>query len=274
MSYKFIAFIALLGSLTNSFSETLDNKTTIKVITLAPHLTELVYSAGGARNLEGVSAYSDYPEDAKNKQVIGDAFHLNLELIKQINPNVIFYWENSTPKQTIDQLVNMQFKLVGIDISSLNDIPRAINQIAGILNTEPEMQTNAFLSKLKLLNSNNKYKKTALIQISDQPIYTVNGKHWMSEAIEICGLNNIYDDLKPQSAAITLESLVLKSPDVIVRIAEFDENNRLNKWPSIPAIKNNHIVTLNADHFTRPTLRTLLAIESMCKQVAHFNHPS
>ena len=247
-----------------------DERKLITSISLAPHLTELIYSAGGGNNLLAVSAYSNYPADALNKQIIGDAFHLNLELISELKPDVIFYWHNGTPLQTIKQLESLGFNLENIDITHLADIPQGIDQIANTLNTQAVDATTSFLPQLKQLKQQAHSKLSALIQISDQPIYTVNGQHWMSEAIETCGLYNVFDDLSGLSAAVTLEAVILKKPAVIVRLEPLQANNQLAQWPSIPAIAKQHIVVLDADQFTRPTLRTLFAIQSMCEQVEAF----
>ncbi|VAW48503.1 hypothetical protein MNBD_GAMMA02-678, partial [hydrothermal vent metagenome] len=282
-----ILLLSILLTACNNSSESTDTKNnnndidshngTINVnlklitsISLAPHLTELVYSAGGGGNLLGVSAYSNYPENALTKQIIGDAFHLNLELISELKPDVIFYWHNGTPLQTIEQLKSLGFNLENIDITYLADIPQAIQQIAGTLNTQPLAAVESFLPQLNQLKQQAHTKKTALVQISDQPIYTVSGNHWMSEAIEACGLNNVFDDLSSLSAAVTLEAVVLKMPAVIVRLEPLQAENQLTQWPIIPAVANQHIAVLEADHFTRPTLRTLSAIKSLCQQVNNF----
>ncbi len=247
-----------------------DGSKTITSISLAPHLTELIYSAGGGDNIVGISAYSNYPEDAHSKQIIGDAFHLNLELISELEPDVVFYWHNGTPIQTREQLKSLGFNLVNVEINHLKDIPDAIHMIARTLNTQPNESVNRFLSELNRLKKQPLTQHTALIQISNQPIYTVNGQHWMSEAAEICGLNNIFNDLDNLSAAVTLESVVLKKPAVLIRLEPLQDDHQLAQWPSIPAIANQHIAVLEADHFTRPTLRTLSAIKSLCAQVASF----
>ena len=66
-------------------------------VSLAPHLTELIYSAGAGEQLLGVSAYSNYPPEVAAKTIVGDAFHVNLELIKSLNPDFIYYWKEGTP---------------------------------------------------------------------------------------------------------------------------------------------------------------------------------
>ncbi len=264
-----LCILVACNSASDNDSSAINNSQLIRSISLAPHLTELIYSAGGQNNLIGVSAFSNYPPDALNKQIIGDAFHLNLELISELNPDVIFYWHNGTPAQTIEQLKSLGFKLQNIDITDLSDIPKAIQQIAETLKTQPNEDTRAFLPQLKQLKqqAKNQIRLSALIQISDQPIFTVNGNHWMSEAIETCGLINVFADLPNLSAAVTLESVILKKPDVIIRMEPLMAENQLSAWTIIPAIEKQNIVVLEADHFTRPTLRTLSAIRSLCQQM-------
>jgi len=238
----------------------------IKSITLSPHLTELVYSAGGANTLVGVSSYSNYPEIALTIPVIGDAFRLDLELIKTLDPDVIFYWKNGTANQVVEQLNRLDFNLHEVSIHTLSDIPRAIQDISQVLNTTPTEPINHFLNKLNKIKNRPHTQQSALIQISNQPIYTVNGSHWMSEAIEACGLQNIFANLEAGSAAVTMESIIFKQPQVIINLDQSNTLNPLSKWNNIPAIKNNHIIHVNADKFSRPTLRILDAIETICAQ--------
>jgi iron complex transport system substrate-binding protein len=236
-------------------------------ITLSPHLTELVYSAGGAEQLVGVSAYSNYPQAATQLPVIGDAFRLDLEQIKLLDPTVIFYWHQGTATQVVSQLNELNFNTVKVDIRSLSDIPRAIRQIADTLGTSPLAETQTFSNSLEQLRKQTRPAMTALIQIADKPIYTVGGQHWMTEAIAVCGLSNVYQSLEAPSAAVTLESAIAHNPQVIITTLPFDDNSSLAAWAQLEAIDKQQVVQLEADHFTRPTLRLLLAIEHLCTTV-------
>lgn len=236
-------------------------------VALSPHITELIYSAGGEVGLLGVSAYSNYPPAVSDKIVIGDAFHLNTELLAQLQPDVVFYWAGGTPQQTIEKIKSMELQAHPVVIEKLSDIPQAIIDMAAALGSEPTAEVQAFTKQLEALQAKTFPRQTALIQISDQPIYTVNGAHWMSEAIDVCGLDNVFADLAASSAAVTLESVVLKKPEVLVRVAPLSTDSPVAKWTEIPAIKNQQIAVLEADHFTRPTLRLLMAITSLCQQI-------
>jgi iron complex transport system substrate-binding protein len=264
MSVKlFFSFFFI--TLSNLSQDHENNHTTVTSITLSPHLTELVYSAGGQDSLVGVSAYSNFPEEVKNLPIIGDAFRLDYEMVKTLNPDVIFYWQNGTAGQVVQHLKDQGYQLHEISIDHLNDIPKAISEISSVLKTQPTEATEKFEQRLNSLQLNTTTRQ-ALIQISAKPIYTVNDKHWMSEAIGVCGLKNVFDDLEPLSAAVTLESVVLKKPDVIITTGLMPDNP-LKEWSSIPAVKNNLVIDLNPDTFSRPTLRLLDAIEDLCQQV-------
>ena len=264
--FKILIFTACIA-VTLPTSATVQQDHVKTSVSLAPHLTELIYSAGAGDQLLGVSAYSNYPPEVTDKTIVGDAFHVNLELIKSLNPDFIYYWKAGTPAQTINQLQQLGITLVAPEIKRLEDIPATIEAIAEQLGSHAEPATHAFLPALEALKQRQLKKQTALIQIANQPIYTVNGSHLMSQAIAVCGLSNVFIDLDALSAAVTLEAVVIKKPEVIVTLKNDHSNNPLLKWESIPAIANNRIISLNPDHFTRATLRMLQAIEDLCSQL-------
>ena len=70
-----------------------------RIITLSPHLTEIVFDLGlGARSL--VSKFSNVPPSAKSLPRVGDAFQLNVEAIVSLNPTLILAWEGGVPRAT------------------------------------------------------------------------------------------------------------------------------------------------------------------------------
>jgi len=252
----------------NVLAEATPDKNSIKTsVSLSPHITELLYSAGAQDGLLGVSAYSNYPSAAAAKTIIGDAFHVNAELLLQLQPDVVFYWAGGTPQQTVEKLKSLQLNVHPVRIERLADIPLAIHEMASILGSDASLAVDDFMPRLQALRSQARTQQSALIQISDQPIYTVNGAHWMSEAIGVCGLDNVFADLATPSAAVTLESVVLRKPEVLVRTVPLMDDSPVAQWPDIPAIKNQRIAVLEADHFTRPTLRLMDAIDSLCQQL-------
>ncbi len=257
-----LLFIILLISL-----QATAEKKPLKLASLSPHITELVYSAGAGQHLVGVSSYSNYPDAAQQLPVIGDAFAINQELLLQLKPDLVLYWKDNIAKQMVTQVENLGIKTLAIDTLHINDIPKAIYLIANTVGSTADPSVDKFMSRIESLKaiSKTKAQHKALIQISDRPIYTVNGNHWMSESLDVCGMKNIFADLPLQSTSINIESIIARNPDVLIRFSPLKETELLAQHPQINAIKNNKIIQVNPDHYSRPTLRLLKAIEVLCQ---------
>lgn len=242
-----------------------------KTISLAPHITELVYAAGAGDTLVGVSAFSNHPEQATRKPIIGDAFRVDLEKIIALQPDLVFYWQGTTTQQVLQQLKQHKLKTVPIKIESLAEIGQALITIAEQLNLPRPNRYDEFMNRLHKLQQQTHKTQSVFIQLSEQPLYTVSASHWMSEAAALCGLENIFQDLATTAATVNKEAVIGQNPDVIIRMQAINENSPLQQWPQISAIQNNHIVVLNPDIFSRPTPRIINAVEDLCRQVSQFS---
>ncbi len=231
--------------------------------TLTPHLAELVFAAGASQHLVATSAYSDHPPQVESLPVIGDAFRINQELLLAMQPDYLLYWKNNTSNQVIEQIKQLNINVVPITTDRISDIVPAIKQIAELADTEITQDTKNFEQKLKELKTiPTEYK--AFIQVSDNPIYTVNNEHYMSDALTICGLSNIFADLPIRSGAVDIEAVIAANPEYIIRFKALNQNDQLSQWKQIKAIKDNQIIVVNPDEFTRPTPRIIKAITTIC----------
>lgn len=246
-----------------------------RIISLAPHLTELVYAAGAGERLVGVVAYSDYPEAALALERIGDAFRLDYEAIAGLTPDLILAWRSGTPADVQDRLRGMGFRVVPLDAAGLDDIDlqlREIGKLAGTSAVADEVAT-AYSERLRALRE--RYRDVAVVdvfyQVSAQPLFTVSGRHVISEAIEACGGRNVFADVGGLSPAVSLESVIVAEPDAIVAghdtlasgTAE-ELRVRWAEWGSIPAVRNGNLFIVDADRMTRSTTRILDVLDELC----------
>ena len=264
MFFLLIVFTGLLSCNANNTPSDQLNKN-VRIISLAPHLTELVASAGALDNLVGVVAYSDFPKEVKHIQVIGDAFNLDYETIIALNPDYLIVWKGGTPIATIDKLKSLKFNLIETEIKNLSDIPATVKLIAELTNTKDIATKNidSFNQKLSQLKKQSHTIKTLFIQNYSKPLYTVSGKHWISEATTICGYQNIFNDLSQISTTVSLEAVITKNPQTILNIANQTDKQWQN-WPLLDAVKNKRIFTISPDFFARPSMRILQGISQLC----------
>jgi iron complex transport system substrate-binding protein len=75
-----------------------------RIIAIAPHVTELLFAAGGGDRIVGAVSYSDYPEAAKRIPRIGDNRQVDMERVIAMKPDLIVVWRHANSERQIDML--------------------------------------------------------------------------------------------------------------------------------------------------------------------------
>ena len=251
------------------------NQTVSRIITLAPHLTELVYAAGAGDRLVGVVEYSDFPPQAENLPRVGDSFRLDHERVASLAPDLVLVWRSGTPLEVQERLHEMGFNVVAMEPSSIEDIGRHLIEIGKLAGTLPVAQSAADAFEARLVELRAQYSNRQPIdvfyQISARPLFTVTGRHVISEAIEICGGNNIFADVEGLSPAISAEAVILAAPEVIIAgryatstQAGDDPLEVWRRWQSIPAVRDGNLLSIDASLMARSSTRILDGVEELC----------
>ena len=171
-----------------------------RIITLAPHLAELIDLIGAKETLVGVSTYTNVlSEDGAKLPYVGDAFLLDLERIAFLNPTIILAWQAGTPNHIVEELQNLGYRVEKIKTNSLNDIETAVTQVGKLTgySISAEKIASEYHKDLQRLSSDYSKKESIRVfyQVSERPLHTVNKKHYVTELIELCGGDNIFNDL-------------------------------------------------------------------------------
>ena len=242
----------------------------LRVVTLAPHLAELVFAAGAGDLLIAVSAYSDYPAEVADLPVIGDAFVVDQERLALLRPDMLLAWESGTPQHVVGQLSKRGYRVEVIRTRSLEDIAVAIETI-GELTGFPAIASQA-ASNLRQGFSDlaGRYSTADPIrifyQIQKRPLYTINGDHYVSELIGLCGGQNIFSDLVKLAPLVAVEAVIERNPEILL-ISSDSEGGALDewdRWPDLAANRYGNRFVIKADEIGRPTPRVLSAGESLC----------
>ena len=281
-SRRIALLIALCMSISfsNSYAQTQTDQTepspvAQRIISLAPHITEMLYSAGAGSKIVGVVNYSDYPADALNKPVIGSYNAINLEQIIQLNPDLILGWKSGNRIKDLQRLKELGFNVFVFEIAYLDDIPNRIEALGKMAGSQDiaKQSANKLRETLKQVRADNLHKPkiTSFYEIWHKPLITMNPKQFISQAMAVCGAENIYSDLKQLTAEISVESLFERDPQLFLLGGEQSfQKDWLKSWqnyPNLKAVKNKQIYLLNNSHYQRPTARLINALEPLCKKV-------
>lgn len=241
-----------------------------RVVSLAPHATELAYSAGLGGNLIAVSERSDYPPEADKLPKVANYQGIKVEKIIALQPDLILAWPAGNPPRELAKLAQFGLDIYYSQTKSLESIANNIENLSQYA-SDPSIGLNnakAYRDQLEQLRA--RYQNAEPVQyfyqLSEKPIITVAQGHWPSEVFEFCGGQNIFEDAATSYPQVSIEQVVLKKPEVIFTSRHAIENGTMWKnWAEeIPAVDKEQLWSLNSDWINRPTTRTLQAIQQVC----------
>lgn len=246
-----------------------------RVIAIAPHITELLFAAGGGEKIIGVVNYSDYPEAAKNIAHIGDNSRLDMERVIAMKPDLLVVWKDGCSPLQVEQLKKLGIPIFYSEPHKLEDIPSSLVRLGQLLGTEPLAQQAAADLNQRLAALAKQYsqrpKVRVFYQVWDKPLYTLNGKHIVSHAIKLCGGENIFAEAKVIAPNIGVEAVLQENPEAIIGTAETNPSDggvdMWRRYPSLTAVINNNLFLLNGDHLNRAGPRMIDGTEALCEKL-------
>ncbi len=242
-----------------------------RLITLSPHLAELVFAAGAGDYLVGTVEYSEYPEAAASVARIGDAFRIDVERILALAPDLVIAWDSGNPRQAVAQIASLGFPVWSIEIREpveIAEVIRAIGEASG-QSRAANRSAEVFLQRLSALSRQyeSRQKMDYFYQVDEKPLYTINGDHLISKGLGLCGGYNIFNDLPGLAFQVTHESVIVADPVAMFAPVLDSDPDPLAvwlDWPGIQAVSRNALFTLPADKISQATPRLLDALEIAC----------
>jgi iron complex transport system substrate-binding protein len=243
-----------------------------RVVTLAPHLTELVYAAGGAARLVAADSASDYPPAVTNLPRIGDASGLDLERIVALRPDLVLGWQSGNKPSDIARLRQLGLTVFLSEPRRLDDVARTLRALGLMLGSAPvaEERAEAFEARLLALRARAAGLRpvSVFFEVWHQPLITVNADHLISDVVALCGGYNALGALPALAPVVSLESVLARDPDVI--FAAGLPSGALAGWsrfPGLRAVRRHQIFEIASDSLTRATPRVLDGAEQLCRRM-------
>ena len=246
-----------------------------RIVALAPHIVENIFSAGAGEKLVGVVSYSNFPEAAGTIPQVGSHNAFSLETIASLQPDLIVMWGSGNGMQSLARLELLDVPIFVSEPRQLEDIPRTIRDLGKLAGKRQASEARAAEIEQALSSLQATYSSRPPLQVFyeiwNEPLQTINGEHLISQVIGLCGGRNIFADVATLAPRINIESVLALAPDAIVASGMGESRpDWLNEWrqyPSLPAVSNNALFFVHPDHLQRPTARVLLGAQALCAQL-------
>jgi iron complex transport system substrate-binding protein len=247
-----------------------------RIVALSPHIVENTFSAGAGDKLVGVVSYSDYPEQARHIERIGNFQSWSLEALIALQPDLVLLWGSGNGIDTLSTFERLGIPVFVSEPRQLKDIPYAIRAIGQLAGTSATSEVEAARIEQALAGLQQKFQRehsvSVFYQIWNEPLQTVNGQHLISQMIELCGGHNVFADAVTLAPRINIESVLGRDPDVIVASGmDTARPEWLDHWrgyTSLKAVRNNALFFIPPDHVQRPTARIVLGARELCDKLA------
>ncbi len=246
-----------------------------RVISMAPHVTELLFAAGGGDRIVGAVAYSDYPEAAKRIPRVGDNREIDIERVLAMKPDLLVVWRHGSSDRQVEQLRKLGIPLFYSEPHKLGDIPDSLIRLGQLLGTDAVAQQAASELRHQLAFLAKQYTHRAPVrlfyQVWDKPLYTLNGKHIVSDAIRLCGGENIFAKMTVTAPSVGVEAVLQENPEAIIGTAENSASdggvNLWKRYPLLTAVQRGNLFLLDGNLLNRAGPRMIAGTAALCEKL-------
>jgi iron complex transport system substrate-binding protein len=245
-----------------------------RIITLAPNLTELLFDLGAGERVVATVQFSNFPAAAKRIPRIGSSSSLNLEAILSYQPDLILAWQSGNNPQQLLAIERLGIPVYRSEPHTLQDIPRTLGKLGHLLGLESKAAQLANRMQAGITDLRQRYAQrkplTGFYQIWDTPIYTINGKHIISNIMALCGVRNVFADAPILAPVVSMEAVLARDPQMIISGGSAKvraENLAMwQAWPQLTAVRAHNLFYIDADLMQRDTPRILEGAKVLCLQ--------
>lgn len=243
-----------------------------RIVSLAPHVTELLYAAGAGNYIVGAVEYSDYPEPAKRIPRVGSGSGLDLEKIVGLHPDLIISWQSGNPSWQTERIKQLGFPVFETEPRRIGDVASLVEKFGKLTATESDAIKAASQFRRHLESLRQRYATrrpvTVFYQILDSTLLTISQQHLISDVIQLCGGSNIFADLPGLTSKVDVESVLEKNPEALLASGYEplwpEWRGRWSTWPALSARLYGNLFFIPPDLIHRHSLRILQGAEQIC----------
>lgn len=246
-----------------------------RIVSLAPHVTELLFAAGAGERVVAAVNHSDYPPAARALPRVGGYSRLNVERILAFEPDLVVGWASGNPQGQLQRLRGLGPALYVTEPRSLEAIATNIARLGRLAGTAAAARAaaDAFRARLERLRARyaTRTRVDVFYEVWNDPLMTVNGDHVISDVIRGCGGRNVFAGLGALAPRVSVEAVLQRDPEAIVASGAGDEAPewlaRWKRWPALRAVTRGNLFLIPPSLLQRHTPRILDGMRRLCEQL-------
>jgi iron complex transport system substrate-binding protein len=220
----------------------------MRIVSLAPSVTETLFALGAGPEVVGVSQYCDYPPQVRDLPRVGSFLTPNLEAIIALRPTLVVGLELSSDVRQIRALNSMGYPVLLVSDDSLQQIEMSIEKVGARINRRDEAHRLVAQIQAQIAAVQNRLAHAkplrALMLVGHQPIVAVGPGTYLDELMRIARADNIANAVDQQWPHLGMEFIIAMRPEVVLDGAMGTDQSSSSFWekyPTIPAVRDHRV---------------------------------
>jgi iron complex transport system substrate-binding protein len=249
----------------------------LRVVSLAPSLTEIVFALGRGEWLVGVTDYCDYPAAARSRPRVGGPVTPDLERIVVLRPDVVLATAEGNPRDRVAQLTRLSVPVFAVKPEGYAGILASVETLGRLLRAEAtaavllkEIQGRVDAVRRAV---SGRPRPRVLYLLWMDPLIAVGPAAFIHDLIEMAGGENVVRERAVPYPRLSWEEVVASSPEVILVASHREGTDRptngngWNAWKSVPAIRTGRVIAVPGDPIHRPGPRVAEGVERLARAI-------
>ena len=221
-----------------------------RIVTLSPHATELVISAGAAGQLVAIASGSPPPPGLIDLPRIGGAGPLDREALLAIAPDLVVGWQSGNRTADLDWLARLGIAVYRSEPHSLEDVARSIRAIGDLAGTAAKAAAAAQRFREATQTACAQLPpRPALVLVWERPPMTIGGRHWINAVLHAAGFRNHFAGFAAGTFQVAPEALLAAAT--------------VHRLSLVPGSADDPVL---ADLLSRPGPRLAGAVQRLCER--------
>ena len=242
-----------------------------RVVTLAPSLTEIMLELDAGDLLVGLLDGGERPPGLLHLPSVGDFGQLELESLLTLQPDLVLLWPDSISGAQRQQLQRLGIPVMIVEPRKLADLATQFAEIGARIGRADQGQRLQQQFNQGLQRLSQRYQRTRPLrlfyQVWDTPLYTLGGQQIISDALRVCGAENIFADLTLPAPQVSVEAVLERNPEVILA-SNPQQLDAWRIWPGITAVARKQLWRVPDEGLERPSFQMLGVLEKLCEQLS------
>jgi iron complex transport system substrate-binding protein len=244
----------------------------LRIISLAPSLTEDLYAIGAGSHVVAVDAYSDRPAAAKALPHIGAMRTVNNESILALHPDLVVGIAYQAP--ALLQLSRLGIRAETMTTDTLADDFNTIEKLGRLTGHADEASRLVGSMQRRLAAASRATAHLAvprvLVVVDVQPIYTAGGGSYIDDLLHYAHVSNVASGVHSPFPSLSAEVVERENPDVIIATPNTRIPMNVPPWSRLRAVREHRIVRLSEVDLFRPGPHVADVLEALVRAIAPY----